>query len=223
MIARSRGLRLLTRRARVLVFAAWVARADTLMLRNGTSVSGSWAGVDAGQVSFLVKGQLQTYARSEVLSVTFGSAAGATPKANGPVAGAVEPELIGVVYLQDASGKLIPLERAQAQLKRLHWEVENGASPVRVKAGEKTMFVVSLANGIDPSGFTLATLETNKGVRRVKLAPEALTVNVTKFGASSYGLTPASDMAAGEYAFIRKNMNDFFCFGVGEPVAAKDQ
>jgi hypothetical protein len=202
----------------VLVFAALLARADTLVLRNGTSVSGSWAGVDSGQVSFLVKGQLQTYARSEVLSVTLGSEAGASeaPKANDPVAGAVEPELIGVVYLQDVSGKLIPLERAKAQLKRLHWEVENGASSVRVKAGEKTMFVVSLANGIDPSGFILATLETNKGVRRVKFTPEALTVNVRKFGGSSYGLTPANDLAAGEYAFIRKNQNDFYCFGVGE-------
>jgi hypothetical protein len=210
-------VRLLICRATVLIFAALLAHADTLVLRNGTSVGGSWAGVDAGQVSFLVKGQLQTYTRSDVLSVTFGPEARETDaaKPNSPVAGVVEPELIGVVYLQDAAGKLIPLERAKAQLKRRHWEVENGASPVRVKVGDKTTFVVSLANGIDPSGFTLAALETNKGVRRVKFTPEALAVNVTKFGVSSYGLTPANDLAAGEYAFIRKNQNELYCFGVG--------
>jgi hypothetical protein len=108
--------------------------------------------------------QLQTYPRSDVLSVTFGPEApaptqptnSAIPLPNAPIAGVVEPELIGVVYLQDASGKLTPLERAKAQLKRIHWEVASATSPVRLKTGQKTLFVVSLAKGIDPATFILA-------------------------------------------------------------------
>jgi len=47
------------------------AHADTLTLRNGTNVTGSWVGVDARQIVFQVNNQLQTYARSDVSKVTF--------------------------------------------------------------------------------------------------------------------------------------------------------
>jgi hypothetical protein len=63
-----------------LLFALIVsARADTLTLRNGTRVTGSWLGGDAGQVRFLVYDQIRTYPRSDVSKVTFGPELTAPP------------------------------------------------------------------------------------------------------------------------------------------------
>ena len=59
------------------------ARADTLALRNGTTVTGSWAGADAQQICFLVQDQIQPYPRSEVSAVTFGDE---QPKSQTPAA-----------------------------------------------------------------------------------------------------------------------------------------
>jgi uncharacterized protein YcfJ len=47
-------------------------QADTLTLRDGASVTGSWTGMDVKQISFLVNDQPQTYPRSQVSAVTFG-------------------------------------------------------------------------------------------------------------------------------------------------------
>jgi hypothetical protein len=48
------------------------ANADTLTLRNGTTVSGSWMGMDARQISFQVNDQIRTYPKADVSKVTFG-------------------------------------------------------------------------------------------------------------------------------------------------------
>jgi len=48
------------------------AYADTLTLRNGTTVTGSWMGMDARQISFLVNDQIRTYPKADVSKVTFG-------------------------------------------------------------------------------------------------------------------------------------------------------
>ena len=55
----------------VLVASAF---ADTLTLRDGTSVSGTWVGIDSRQISFLVNEQIRTYPRSDIAKVTFGPA-----------------------------------------------------------------------------------------------------------------------------------------------------
>ena len=47
-------------------------RADTLTLRDGSTVTGSWVGLDARQISFLVNDQIRTYPRADVAKVTFG-------------------------------------------------------------------------------------------------------------------------------------------------------
>ena len=52
-----------------------LVRADTLILRNGSSVSGGWLGADGQMVKFLVNDQVQTFPRSEVQQVIFGSSA----------------------------------------------------------------------------------------------------------------------------------------------------
>ena len=79
--------------------------------------------------------------------------------------------------------------------------------------------VVRLANGIDPRVFPLYPLQTNKRGRGTKLDPKTKTlvtleVNITRVGASSYGLMPTVALPPGEYAFSPRNSNDAYCFGV---------
>ena len=139
-----------------------------------------------------------------------------------------EPESIGAVYLQDQSGTLTPLERnkgiAQRSEGREYWELDGARSPVRLKSGQKMLFVVRLANGMDPSTFALLPLAAEIASRRTKsdpqntTAPLTLPLNVTKLGESTYGLTPLRDLEAGEYTFSPTN----YCFGV-DPLAAKSE
>jgi uncharacterized protein YcfJ len=143
-----------------------------------------------------------------------------TPINSGP-----EPESIGAVYLQDQSGTLTQLERnkgiAQRSESREYWEIAGARSPVRLKSGQKMLFVVRLANGMDPGTFALLPLEADIASRRTKsdpkdkTAPLTLLLNVTKVGESTYRLTPVRDLEVGEYTFSPTN----YCFGV-DPVAA---
>jgi len=62
----------MTLRSTALLFALLLsARADTLTLRDGTTVTGTWLGVAAGQISFRVNNQVRTYPRSDVSEVIF--------------------------------------------------------------------------------------------------------------------------------------------------------
>jgi hypothetical protein len=216
------------------------ARADTLTLRNGTQVAGSWLGADNEKISFLTDEMPRTYNRSEVLEVTFSKSA-ATPapvistapapaivRAPQQVVYGPEPEWVGAVYLRDASGKFIPLERNTAMTIQARYPivytlnmfaVEGPRSPTRIKASDKVVFVVRLANGVDPRIFTLYAMEANKKGRAA--LPDKKTrnfkthlVNVSRVGVSSYGLTPQSALPAGEYCFIPGNSRDAYCFGV---------
>jgi hypothetical protein len=69
------------RQARLFLFfaalVAWrgSARADSLTLRDGTTLNGSWAGFSDGQISFVVDGMVRTYSKSDVSKVTFGETA----------------------------------------------------------------------------------------------------------------------------------------------------
>jgi hypothetical protein len=75
------------------------AQPDSLILHDGTRVSGRWWSLDATHMHFLVNNELQHYPRSDVSGVTFGSAnppplaARSTPSAKSapPPAGATEP------------------------------------------------------------------------------------------------------------------------------------
>jgi hypothetical protein len=63
----------MTLRSTVLLILLGVsAHADTLILRNGTRVTGRWWATDGKVISFLVNRQLERYAQSEVLEVVFG-------------------------------------------------------------------------------------------------------------------------------------------------------
>jgi len=279
--------------ATLLLAHGFWGRADTLSLRNGTTVTGSWAGADAEQIRFLVQDQIQTYPRSDVSAVTFGdkqpksqpppaarisigmsmdevtaalgqpdkiadldarkiyfykdlkvtfadgkvceiyaaAASSAGPGASAPTAEKViEPELIGVVYLQDEAGKLIPLMRIHGQVEtpkgplgipvgNTHRVFESTPSTVRVKSGQKLLFVVKLANGIDPGSLYLLGRKLSKSGDKHPSSP--IHFNIAKFGQSSYALTPTVDLAPGEYAFYGHGSNDLYCFGVDEAGDAK--
>jgi hypothetical protein len=275
------------------------ARGDTLSLRGGTAVAGSWVGADAGQIRFLVNDQIQTYSRLDVLVVTFGNeaskvqdvpksvttappapisigesiadvvsafgqpntiatlgsrtiyfyndmkvtfvdgkvaefhaaaASGVEPVAGPSTGNVAGPELIDTVYLQSASGKLVPLMRIEGQLKK-PWtnplaveptkptlEFKPAPSTVRVVSGQKLVFVVELANGVDPGSFSLLVLKIAK-IR--KMSPQRpIHFNIAKFGESSYALTPTTDLAPGEYGFKRQGSNDLYCFGVDDEANA---
>jgi hypothetical protein len=220
----------MTRRWLVLPFV-WLisAHADTLIFRNGAKLTGSWVSVDAERVEFMVDGQVHAYLRADVSAVTFGG-----EPANGPVKvpavrAPAEPENIGVVYLQDESGALQPLERNQGVertggLSRgqggMYWEMAGAKSPVRLRSGQKMLFVVRLANGIDPATFSLFPLDTRQNKRRTRSDPRSRSaplqwaLTITNVGEVSYGLTPVNQLPAGEYAFSAANSNDAYCFAV---------
>jgi hypothetical protein len=212
-----------------LLFLLVVAvHADTLTLRNGSNVTGTWLGADANQITFLVDGQARTYPRSDIAKVTFGSE---PPKA----ASGIDPEIIGAIYVQRESGALVQLERTQAtahnsatinavgsKVSGRYWEMDGSKAPIRIKNGQKMMFVVRLSYGMDPGSYILSPLEARSDSRRTKSDPRnrstplSLPLKVTKVGESSYGLTPVADLPPGEYAFSPNTSNDVYCFGVDQ-------
>jgi len=62
---------------RILLFFALLAgaHADSLTLRDGTVLTGTWAGYSDGEVNFLSEGVLHSYPKSQVSKVSFGSQA----------------------------------------------------------------------------------------------------------------------------------------------------
>jgi uncharacterized protein YcfJ len=139
-----------------------------------------------------------------------------------------EPDLIGVLFFQNQFGTLqsleqnrgIPRKRISGSSQQTYWEMAGASSPVRLKSGQKMLFVIRLADGIDPTTFSLFPLESKNDSRRTgsdprnKTAPMTLQFNMSKIGESTYTLTPSQDLAAGEYAFSPKNSDDAYCFGV---------
>ena len=88
------------------------------------------------------------------------------------------------------------------------------------------VFLVKLANGIDPGIVELFPLETKNGNRRTQEDPEnksrllRLPLDIKKFGESSYSLTPASPLDPGEYFFQFQNVERcllfWYRFGYGK-------
>ena len=67
------------------------ATADTLTLRRGTSVAGTWVGIDGGNIRFQVNGQVQEFRVSEVALVTFASDAPPQGRVDAPLPPDVPP------------------------------------------------------------------------------------------------------------------------------------
>jgi hypothetical protein len=119
--------------AAMLLVLALSSGADTLILRNGTQVTGRWWATDAKVISFLVNDHLEFYARPDVSEIVFGAAPSANSApvpapatalappsslrssetiANNEVI-VTKPDQIGAIYFQQDSGKLLPLERTE--------------------------------------------------------------------------------------------------------------
>ena len=105
-----------------------------------------------------------------------------------------EPDLIGVLFFQNQFGTLqsleqnrgIPRRRISGNSQQTYWEMAGASSPVRLKSGQKMLFVIRLADGIDPTAFSLFPLESKNDSRRTgsdprnKTAPMTLPFNVSK-------------------------------------------
>ncbi len=204
---------------------AMSSQADTLRLRNGSIVYGSFLGGTADEVRFLVEDQVQHYPRANVESIIFSStnAPPAAPEAPRMDAG---PDVAGVPFLRGSSG-YIPLEREIGMMSRGGgiygigapvYRVPGPRSPVRVRQGDRIVFVVRLNSGADPRQFQLYRLEPRMNYRQTQPtmggAPPALPVTVNRTGNSVYEIVPARSLYPGEYAISQINSNDSYCFGV---------
>jgi hypothetical protein len=201
--------------------------ADTLRLRDGSTVNGDFLGGTADDIRFSVNGEMQHYSRANVAEITFGQAAAdARPGASEPDWVMRGPDYAGAPFLRGASG-FIPLERAVATASRGGgiygmgppvYRVQGARSPVRVRQGDRIVFVVRLESGGDPRQFQLFRLDSRMGYRQTQPsmggAPQALPVTVQKVGGSVYEITPARALYPGEYAVSPANSNDSYCFGV---------
>ena len=97
------------------------------------------------------------------------------------------------------------------------YRIQGARSPVRVRQGDRIVFVVRLQGG-DPRQFQLFRLESRMGYRQTQPAmggsPPALQVTVQRVGSSVYEISPMRALPPGEYAVSPLNSNDSYCFGV---------
>jgi hypothetical protein len=203
-------------------------QADTLRLRNGTAVTGSWLGGTADEVRFMVDDRVQRYPRADVVSVdfTFDVSNPIAPVA--PVAPPVlEPSVTGVPFMRGASG-FISLERTYAMLARGNatygmgpsvYRIQGPQSPVRVRRGDKIVFVLRMNSGSDPRRFELYQLESRMNYRQTQPSmgggrPPALPVTINKISDYTYEISPARQLYPGEYSFSPIDSSESYCFGV---------
>jgi hypothetical protein len=213
---------------RLIVLALILAiqiQADTLRLRNGSTVSGNFLGGTADEVRFLVGDDVQHYARADVAAIIFGSI---NAPARGPYPAPVDPgpDLAGAPFLRGSNG-YIPLEREIGTMARggglyggfgTVYRIQGAYSPVRVRQRDRLVFVVRLNPGGDPRQFQLYRLESRMGYRQTQSSmggmPPALPVTINKIGESVYEIIPARALYPGEYAVSPANSNESYCFGV---------
>jgi hypothetical protein len=206
-----------------------VCQADTLRLRNGATVTGSFLGGSADEVRFMVDDQVQRYPRADVAAVIFTSIA--APSATPSIAPAPRidtgPDIVGVPFLRGASG-LIPLEREIGMMSRSGggaygmggtvYRIQGTYSPVRVRQSDRIVFVVRMPAGADPRRFQLYRLEPRMNYRQTQPTmggtPPSLPLTINKVGDSVYEITSPRGLYPGEYAISPFNSNESYCFGV---------
>jgi hypothetical protein len=204
---------------------AMSSQADTLRLRNGSTVNGSFLGGTADDIRFLVNDEVQHYARAGVAEIIFGSID--APSA-GPEAPRIDmgPDIVGAPFLRGSSG-YIPLEKEIGMMSRgggmygmgaTVYRIQGPRSPVRVRQGNRLVFVMRLNRGGDPRQFQLYRLESRMGYRQTQPTmggtPPGLPVTINEVGDSVYEITPARALYPGEYAVSPMNSNESYCFGV---------
>jgi len=149
-----------------------------------------------------------------------------------------EPEMINVIYYLDSvNNKLIPLERQIAKTKTKRSmlgyagikkikEIEGIKSTFILKSDMNQEFIVQLPVGIDPAKIQLFQFDIKKDKRILLLqrtfltqtaGPGPIQINITKYGQSSYKLTPMNKLECEEFGFIlniEAEISDVFCFGI---------
>jgi hypothetical protein len=129
----------------------------------------------------------------------------------------VEPAAIGEVYQLDSLSqtlKSLPNEQWKAKGKA-GWTTSTGLiqiagdrSALRLKAGDKAEFIFKTGQ---PEGVRLYPFTLKKGMREFEIVKlkgmgreretlQGIPVEITKYGESSYKLTPKSPLGPGEYA-----------------------
>lgn len=209
----------------IAVMLAASGQADTLRLRNGSSVNGGFLGGTADDVRFLVNDNVQHYARGDVAEIVFSSMNPPASSAAPPPGIDPGPDIVGEPVLRGASG-YIPLEREMGTMSRTGgiygmgapvYRVQGPRSLVRVRQGDRIVFVVRLNSG-DARQFQLYRLESRMGYRQTQPtmsgSPMPLPLTIRKIGDSVYELIPTRVLYPGEYAVSPMNSNESYCFGV---------
>lgn len=161
-----------------------------------------------------------------------------------------EPEFIGTFFhLDQATGTLTPLERqtatASMEIRGLgfggaegYMQVRGERSSVRFQQGQPLHFVVRVASPqSDPLSLVhLVPLEEEDGNRRLSVGRASLfggaqagvgdvelPIKASRYGESSFLVSPAQNLAGGEYAFAGQTEGEAFCFGIDGDRAAAGQ
>jgi len=209
----------------VALVLAMSSQADTLRLRNGSTVNGVFLGGTAEDVRFSVNDDVQHYARADVAEIIFSSINGPSARPEVPMIDR-GPDVAGAPFLRGSSG-LIPLEREIGMMSRgggmygtgsTVYRIQGPRSPVRVRQGDRLVFVVRLNPGGDPRQFQLLRLESRMGYRQTQPAmggtPPSLPLTIQQIGDSVYEITCARALYPGEYAISPMTSNESYCFGV---------
>jgi hypothetical protein len=208
------------------------AEADTLRLRNGATITGTWLGGSANEVRFMIDDQVKTYPVSNVVGVDFTSDGVVNTAVREPLPPpppvVVQPDIVGVPFMRGASG-LISLEAAYAVPVRSNsmygmmgptiYRIQGPPqSPVRVRRGDTIVFAMRLNSGGDPRRFELYLLESRMGYRQTQTSmggrPPSIPVTINKTGDTTYEISPARPLYPGEYSLSSIGMNQSYCFGV---------
>ena len=221
-----------------LIFVAAIP-ADTLRMRDGSSVNGDFLGATADDIRFSVHGEVQHFARVNVAQIIFSPAQGdVAPPASQPVPASAPvvssepdwvvrgPDYANAPFLRGATG-FIPFEREVAMASRgggmygmggTVYRIQGARSNVRVRQSNRVVFVVRFESGGDPRQFQLFRLESRMGYRQTPMSnggmPMGLPVTITQVGDRVYETTPTRALAPGEYAVSPTNSNESYCFGV---------
>ena len=147
-----------------------------------------------------------------------------------PAAKPTEPEAIGVAYHLDASGqtaKALPDEewKQKSGLNGYtsYIEVSGRSSSFRIRSSDGTAFVFKAGSPEKVALYQFDQKWKNRQFTVGKIASyltggttlvKGLPVEVTKYGESSFKLTPASQLAPGEYAI--SIAGELFTFGVDQ-------
>jgi len=223
---------MISRSAIMAVFFAMSLQADSLRMRDGSVVEGTFLGGTSYDIRFLVNDEVRHFARANVVGIVFGASGegGAAPvapqAAPAPVPVDPGPDYVGAPFLRGANG-YIPLEREVGMTYRSGglygyggsvYRVQGSRSPVRVRQGDRLVFVVRLNRGDDPRRFQLYRLESRMGFRQTQPGmggmPPTIATTINKISDSVYEIIPVRTLYPGEYAVSPSNSNESYCFGV---------